>query len=306
MARPGLRQHPKFKRLLHLLREPVPHVLGYLECLWEVGYQAGNPVIGDPTDIELAAEYPGETGKLFKALLDCRLIDEVGDQYQIHDLMQNAPEYVQRRMEREASRKQSGKTVSDVRRDAARARWDKQTHANDERLYANGATPSPAQVQGREESLKPSCPEPAEPATGPTTPAASLLTYPTVGKKDEPRQWFLTADLLASLREAFPTLDALGECRRALEWVLADTGRRKTSRGMRRFLFGWLSRSQNRGLGRTAAPPPRPKDYTAQQQAAAWVRQDDDATRMTPAECEAWRAKAAREGHLKGTSPGGP
>ena len=106
MARPGLRAHPKFRRLLHLLQEPAPHVRGYLEYLWEVGYEAGNPVIGDALDIELAAEYPGEPGKLCKALLDCRLIDRLEDgRFQIHDLLENAPEYVKKRLARDQQRK---------------------------------------------------------------------------------------------------------------------------------------------------------------------------------------------------------
>src|SRR4051812_26885101 len=62
MARPTLRQHPKFRRLCHLLAVPVPHALGYLECMWSVGYQCGDPVLGDATDVELAAEWPGEPG----------------------------------------------------------------------------------------------------------------------------------------------------------------------------------------------------------------------------------------------------
>jgi hypothetical protein len=158
MARPGLRQHPKFRRLVHTLQEPAPHVLGYLEFIWSVGYEAGNPLLGDAVDVELAAEYPGTRGKLCKALLDVRLIDQLGDgRYAIHDLMDHAPDYVRRRMEREAERAAKGKTLSDVRRAAAGVRWHPggattmQTDANDGQLHpladcrdASGATPAPA------------------------------------------------------------------------------------------------------------------------------------------------------------------
>jgi hypothetical protein len=106
MARPGFRHHPKFKRLVFLLQEPVPHVWGYCECLWDVAYQNGEATIGDAIDVELAAEYPGERGKLVNALLDCRLIDQLQDgRYQIHDLLENAPEYVQSRWNKEQERK---------------------------------------------------------------------------------------------------------------------------------------------------------------------------------------------------------
>jgi len=103
MARPGMRQHPKFKRLLHLLREPAPHVVGYLECLWETGYAHGEAVLGREADVELAAEYPGTPGRLAAALEEVGLIDRLEDgRLRIHDLYENAPEYVRRRMDRRA------------------------------------------------------------------------------------------------------------------------------------------------------------------------------------------------------------
>jgi hypothetical protein len=169
MARPGLFQHPKFRRLVHALGEPVPHVLGYLECMWSVGYECGDSLLGDETDVELAAQYPGQKGRLFAALRQCRFIDDVGGQFHIHDLYDHAPRYVQRRMQLEAQRRRNGQTISDLRRAAALKRWHKdgdapdgangvQTDANGDRLHAftckrdaNGcnrmqpdATPAPA------------------------------------------------------------------------------------------------------------------------------------------------------------------
>lgn len=99
MARPGFLTHPKFRRLCHILREPAPHVLGYLEMMWSVGYENGTPYLGDKTDVELACHWPGEHGELHSALLACNLIDDLGDgTYQTHDLVDNAPAYVRNRM----------------------------------------------------------------------------------------------------------------------------------------------------------------------------------------------------------------
>jgi hypothetical protein len=125
MARPGLKTHPKFRRLVHVLGVPVPHALGYLECVWDVCYERGDPLLGDALDVELAAQWPGEQGKLFKALLDCRFIDPVEhDRYQVHDLFDHAPDYVRKRMEREHTRKRAyshrGRPLTaDWRQDAA-------------------------------------------------------------------------------------------------------------------------------------------------------------------------------------------
>lgn len=113
MARPGLFEHPKFLRLVHILKEPVPHVLGYLECLWLTGYQSGNPVVGDETDVELAARYPGPTGTFFQALLQCRFIElAANNRYQIHDLMENAPGYVTARRHKESERKKEKRCLA--------------------------------------------------------------------------------------------------------------------------------------------------------------------------------------------------
>jgi hypothetical protein len=124
MARPGLGNNPKFRRLVHLLGEPEPHVRGHLESLWEVGYEAGNPIIGDSMDIELAGQWDGEPGRFTESLLECRLVDKVDDgKYAIHDFWSNCPAYVKRRRDAEDRRKQAGITISDQRRAAVNARW---------------------------------------------------------------------------------------------------------------------------------------------------------------------------------------
>jgi hypothetical protein len=62
MPRPTLFDHPKFHRLVYILKIPEPQVLGLLEYMWRVGYASGNPVIGDAIDVEIAAKWRGEPG----------------------------------------------------------------------------------------------------------------------------------------------------------------------------------------------------------------------------------------------------
>lgn len=99
MPRPTLYEHPKFMRLCHLLKMPRPHVLGHLEFMWRVGYVSGNPELGDAVNVEIAAEWTGEPGALVAALMDkhVRMIDRRGKIYFIHDLHENAPDYVRAR-----------------------------------------------------------------------------------------------------------------------------------------------------------------------------------------------------------------
>lgn len=100
--------------------------------------------------------------------------------------------------------------------------------------------------------------EPAEPASEPPD-VAPLMTFPTVG---EAQEWHLTQPVVDTLATAFPHLDILAESRRALAWAETNPTKRKTPRGMPKFLNGWMERAQNSGRAgpsRGARPAP---DYS--------------------------------------------
>jgi len=79
------------------------------------------------------------------------------------------------------------------------------------------------------------------------------LTFPCDGPTKE---WKVTREVFSSLQEAFSTLDVVSEIRRAYEWILANPDRRKTAKGMRRFLFNWLSRAVDSRSTSRAPPSP--------------------------------------------------
>jgi hypothetical protein len=94
------------------------------------------------------------------------------------------------------------------------------------------------------------CTEPQNAASVPADPepdAEPVLHFPVCHRKHEPTRWALTRGHLDELSSTFPTLDVLAESRKALGWVVSNPNRKKTSRGMAKFLFGWLSRAQERG-----------------------------------------------------------
>jgi uncharacterized protein YdaU (DUF1376 family) len=78
-------------------------------------------------------------------------------------------------------------------------------------------------------------------AKGPTHEPPAVLIFPVTGKG--PSTWGLTESLVAEWTAAFPALDVLAESRKALVWIQAN--RRKTARGMPRFLVAWLNRATN-------------------------------------------------------------
>ncbi len=70
-------------------------------------------------------------------------------------------------------------------------------------------------------------------------------------------EWRLTIPFLAELSVAYPAVDVLAECRKARLWVLASPVNRKTARGMRKFLTGWIGRAaNNRQAALLQRPPP--------------------------------------------------
>ena len=94
-------------------------------------------------------------------------------------------------------------------------------------------------------------------SSGPAPPAEqSLLDFPCDGT---PGVWSLTATQVAEWSKLFPSLDVLAECRKALAWVLASSDRRKTARGMRKYLVGWFGRVQDGGHGQRAGGAARPR-----------------------------------------------
>lgn len=106
MARPTLFTHRKYLRLIHDLGEPEPLVLGCLELMWNAAYQTGDPLLGDETDVELAAKWPGGKGIFCAALHKQGFLDRLEDgRFQVHDLLDHAPEYVASRARREEERR---------------------------------------------------------------------------------------------------------------------------------------------------------------------------------------------------------
>lgn len=125
VARPGLRNHPKFKTLVVMLDGNEAHAIGHLELLWLAAYENGNPIIGGALQVEATAGWHGDKGKLLDALLECggpgrsgfiertsdasdasdaSSVPSVPNIYQVHDLFDHAPEYVSGRRHREGER----------------------------------------------------------------------------------------------------------------------------------------------------------------------------------------------------------
>jgi hypothetical protein len=61
----------------------------------------------------------------------------------------------------------------------------------------------------------------------------------------------VTQDLFAELDRLYPAVEPRQTLREIRGWCVGNEARRKTRRGVKRFLFGWFAREQARGNGKT-------------------------------------------------------
>ncbi len=84
------------------------------------------------------------------------------------------------------------------------------------------------------------------PAAGRSSASPMVLEFETVGgRKNKANTWALTEAYVAEMGGAFPGVDVVAECRKALGWTRAKPANRKTADGMREFLWKWMTRAQN-------------------------------------------------------------
>lgn len=85
------------------------------------------------------------------------------------------------------------------------------------------------------------------------TTAEARLEFPVKAAKGQPELWAIGESGIRDYQDAFPGLDVLAELRRARSWCLSNPDRRKTARGMPRFLHNWLTTAAKDAAGRPVA-----------------------------------------------------
>ena len=84
-------------------------------------------------------------------------------------------------------------------------------------------------------------------AGDPADESAAVITLPTNRHATEGETHSVTDADLAEYTALYPAVDVAQALRSMRGWLLANPGRRKTRRGMPKFIHAWLAREQNRG-----------------------------------------------------------
>lgn len=117
---------------------------------------------------------------------------------------------------------------------------------NEENVYRNlqskveESKVNKRKVNERKGNINTLCPEPENPASVPPVITIILNT-----KEEFP---FYQSDI-DQYSELYPAVDVLQEFRKMKGWCLDNPSRRKTKRGIRKFVNSWLSRAQDRSGG---------------------------------------------------------
>lgn len=179
--RPTLTENRKFRRLAALIGDDALAV-GSLELIWATCYASGDEIIGDSVDVEAAARWRGEPGKLTGALLaaggggSTGFIEMAPDRpasYRVHDLWDHAPDYVRRRRERELQRHAKGQEMAATDRSLTSHR------PAIDRSMVGTPSPSPAPAPAQQLSAADSAASPRQKRRGRAAaqPADSDLAY---------------------------------------------------------------------------------------------------------------------------------
>ena len=114
---------------------------------------------------------------------------------------------------------------------------------------------------------KPKVPKP--PAKKSTLPVElTEFSLPVIGDESEP-EWRVPKTMLEEWQRCYPAVDVPGELMKMRSWLVSNTQRRKTKRGITRFCNSWLSKAQDNSkaapLGRNQFYPGQPACPTEHQ-----------------------------------------
>lgn len=99
---------------------------------------------------------------------------------------------------------------------------------------------------------------------------APVMVFPCVGK---PPEWGLLPAKMAEWEETYPGVDIEAICRQALQWCRDNPGKRKTAKGMTRFLGSWIGRTVDSGRAPRKVALTR---YATEQEALEALRSGED------------------------------
>ncbi|MBB4342125.1 YdaU family protein [Rhizobium leguminosarum] len=153
---------------------------------------------------------------------------------------------------------------SEVGSRAANARWNKNNNENNGSEHADALpTQSPGNANQKPDTRDISSSLRSEDSPEPKKSAPAVRAVIELPATSNDLVSITDADI-DEWRNAFPAVDVIQQLRSMRQWLIANPTRRKTKRGMRKFVVQWLAKRQDQGSPLIAGQPPpsRPPTVT--------------------------------------------
>lgn len=217
MKRDGL-NHPKLRDLAATLGIPRVQAIGHLELLWDfTATHAPRGDVGRFSDGAIAGsvDWTGDPTAFVVALARCGWLDaDETYRYLVHKWPEHAPRWV-------VSKLAKGK--------------DGVARSTDATALASTHAPVQSSLVKSSQVLEKTGAEPSG--------SLPIIGLPTNTGDD----FEVTQEQVAEWSRLYPAVDVPQALRSMRGWLLANTAKRKTARGMLRFVNRWLSAEQDKG-----------------------------------------------------------
>lgn len=231
------REHPKVLKLAKRLGITRVQALGHVISLWCWTLRMaadGDLRSFDSEDLELAADWDGTAGHFVEAALAVRLLDKGRYGFIVHDWDDYSGSLKAAQRTREWRKRKEDRGDDPPNPDRKR-HGDVTVTSGD----ADRPTDRPTRPTDQTDLIARSARAHSVPAA--LSPVA--VSIPLVSGEEFP---LTEADTL-EWASAFPAVD-VPQCLRSIrQWCLANPQRRKTAKGVRRFVVSWLTREQDSG-----------------------------------------------------------
>lgn len=268
----GFKNHPKIKKLKMTLGcEAVLSFLFLLAVVAENKPETGEIPATETLDVALAADWDDNPDEFVETLVKLRLLDPIENKgWRIHDWTDHQVEIQAAIRRRERARHAAlarWEREKERKREEARSRKSsapsstnysyndksslikeesKKKEKKNNNICSESNDASPKGRKGVDDSERESSNNPPQ---GPQ-PEEVFVNLPLIPKDGEHP---VTTSQVEEWGESYPALGVEGvqqELLKMREWLLSNPQKRKTKKGIRRFMTGWLGRAQDRAGAR--------------------------------------------------------
>lgn len=261
----------KFLRLKRRLNRPAWQVAGVLEMLWSfAATNCHDGAVGRFSNEDLASwmEWSDSADELISTLLECGWLDKCEtNRLKIHDWNDHCPTWI--------------KGVQARTKLPTKLPTKSGTKCETKSVTKDGTNSSQLPNLTKPNLTKLRHPSPdGEGSSAPVSTNAlaatepDILTFPCAkGKRTADESWGLKSKQVSDWQSAFPGVQVLAECKKALAWVMANPAHKKTASGMPEFLYRWLAKvNDRRPPGSSFAGPASVRDQRRAEDTAATAR----------------------------------